>query len=238
MNLALRRRPLVVTYSLGSRMFIARAHRRGMRLSRSQQYAAAIQAYGESYDFFARHTWIDRFRAITMMSPSAISYCEMGLRNIAFSFRKLIPQIVCDLVRSDWLLCGFDTSRVIECQESSGRRTRALESACFHSSTPASERCRVIAATNRRHTAHRLGRRILCRVRLCRRAGLLVGQWGAMFGREAGIIPLLRIIDRREVSVGLCDWPRLLTFLGTAASIAWTLLFRSLPRSSAETAQP
>jgi hypothetical protein len=82
-------------------MFIAREHRRGMRLYRSQPYAAAIQAYGESYDFFARHEWIDRFRAITMMSPSAISNREMGLCNIAFSFRNLNPQIVCDFVCSD-----------------------------------------------------------------------------------------------------------------------------------------
>ena len=78
-----------LTYSLGSRMFIARAHRRGMRLYRSQQYAAAIQAYEESYDFFARNTWIDRFRAITMMSPSAISYREMALCNIAFCYSQL-----------------------------------------------------------------------------------------------------------------------------------------------------
>ncbi len=82
-------------------MFIARAHRRGMRLYRSQQYAAAIQSFGESYDFFARHEWIDRFRAITMMSPSAISYREMALCNIAFGHRKLNPKIVCDFVCSD-----------------------------------------------------------------------------------------------------------------------------------------
>jgi hypothetical protein len=78
-----------LTYSLGSRMLISRAHRRGMRLYRSQQYAAAINAYKESYDFFARHTWIDRFRAITMMSASAISYREMALCNIAFCYSRL-----------------------------------------------------------------------------------------------------------------------------------------------------
>ena len=78
-----------LTYSLGSRMFIARAHRRGMRLYRRQQYAAAIRAYEESYDFFARNTWIDRFRAIIMMSPSAISYREMALCNIAFCYSQL-----------------------------------------------------------------------------------------------------------------------------------------------------
>lgn len=78
-----------LTYSLSSRMFIARAHRRGMRLCRRQEFAAAIQAFEESYDFFARNTWIDRFRAIVMMSASAISYREMALCNIAFCYSQL-----------------------------------------------------------------------------------------------------------------------------------------------------
>lgn len=78
-----------LAYSIGSRMLIARAHRRGMRRYRNQQYAAAIQAYEESYEFFARNTWIDRFRAVFMMSPSAISYREMALCNIAFCFTQL-----------------------------------------------------------------------------------------------------------------------------------------------------
>ena len=78
-----------LSYSIGSRLLIARAHRRGMRFYRNQQYAAAIEAYQESYDFFARNTWIDQYRAIVMMSPSAVSYREMALCNIAFCFSQL-----------------------------------------------------------------------------------------------------------------------------------------------------
>jgi tetratricopeptide (TPR) repeat protein len=72
-------------YSFCSRTFIPRAHRRGIRLSQSQQYEEAIRAHEESYDFFTRHSWLDRYRAITMMSPSAMSYREMALINIAFA---------------------------------------------------------------------------------------------------------------------------------------------------------
>lgn len=78
-----------LAYSVGSRMMIARDHRRGMQLYRQQQYAAAIQAYDESYQFFVRNSWLDRFRAVTMMSPSAISYREMALCNIAFCYSQL-----------------------------------------------------------------------------------------------------------------------------------------------------
>ncbi|HJT30655.1 MAG TPA: tetratricopeptide repeat protein [Pirellulales bacterium] len=78
-----------LAYSIGSRMLIARDHRRGVRLYRQQQFAAAIQAFEDSYQFFARNPWIDRFRSLVMMSPSAMSYREMALCNIAFCYSQL-----------------------------------------------------------------------------------------------------------------------------------------------------
>ncbi len=33
---------------------------------------------------FRRHGWLDRWRLVTMLSPSAIGYREMALRNIGF----------------------------------------------------------------------------------------------------------------------------------------------------------
>jgi tetratricopeptide (TPR) repeat protein len=76
-------------YSFSSRMLIPRAHRRGIRLSRNQRYEDAIRAHQESYDFFTRHLWLDRFRSITMMSSSAMSYREMALINIAFAYSQI-----------------------------------------------------------------------------------------------------------------------------------------------------
>ena len=76
-------------YSFGSRNRIPRAHRRGIRLSQAQQFREAIGAHKESYDFFSRHAWLDRFRSIAMMSPSAMSYREMALINIAFAYSQI-----------------------------------------------------------------------------------------------------------------------------------------------------
>lgn len=78
-----------LAYSIGSRLFIARDHRRGMRLVRQRQFEAAINAYEDSYAFFARNAWIDQYRALILMSPSAISYREMALCNIAFCYAQL-----------------------------------------------------------------------------------------------------------------------------------------------------
>lgn len=75
--------------SLGSRRLIPRDHRRGIRLSQAHQYEDAIRAYKDSYEFFTRHAWIDRYRSLTMMSPSAISYREMALINIAFAYSQI-----------------------------------------------------------------------------------------------------------------------------------------------------
>lgn len=78
-----------VTYSIGSRRLIPRDHRRGIRLSQSQCYQKAIHAHEQSYRFFTRHSWLDRYRAITMMSPAAMCYREMALLNIAFAYSQI-----------------------------------------------------------------------------------------------------------------------------------------------------
>ncbi|QDU93638.1 tetratricopeptide repeat protein [Lignipirellula cremea] len=78
-----------LVYSFGSRMLIPRAHRRGVRLSQSGQFEEAIHAHQQSYEFFTRHAWLDRFRSLTMMSPSALSFREMALLNIAFAYSQI-----------------------------------------------------------------------------------------------------------------------------------------------------
>jgi tetratricopeptide (TPR) repeat protein len=78
-----------VVYSNGSKRLIARSHRRGMRRVKSGQYEDAIRDFEESYAFFSKHSWLDRFRSITMLESSAIGYREMALSNIAFCYAQL-----------------------------------------------------------------------------------------------------------------------------------------------------
>jgi len=80
---------ICVAYSLASRNLLARAHRRGIRLSRRGRYDEAIHAFEDSYAFFSRHAWLDRYRAITMLSAAAMSYREMAMVNIAFSYTQI-----------------------------------------------------------------------------------------------------------------------------------------------------
>ena len=80
---------IYLAYSIGSRQIIASAHRAGIRLSRQGRFQEAISQYERSYQFFAKHKWIDRFRSLVLMSPSGISYREMALVNIAFCHGQL-----------------------------------------------------------------------------------------------------------------------------------------------------
>jgi tetratricopeptide (TPR) repeat protein len=66
------------------RKFIAREHRRGVRLARQGRHAEAIAHFGRSVDHFTAHPWIDRFRSIILLSASRMGYREMGLCNMAF----------------------------------------------------------------------------------------------------------------------------------------------------------
>ena len=71
------------------RRVLPAAHRRGIRELRRGDLEQAIKSFEESYDFFSRHRWIDRFRYLTMLSSSAYSFREMAMCNVAFLHGQL-----------------------------------------------------------------------------------------------------------------------------------------------------
>ena len=78
-----------LTYSIGSRMLIPRHHRAGVALVRQERFEEAVPNFEESLRFFDRHSWIDRFRSVVLMSPSATGYREMAILNLAFCYGQL-----------------------------------------------------------------------------------------------------------------------------------------------------
>jgi hypothetical protein len=70
------------------RLTISRHHRLGIRMVKRGQFQEAIDSFQQSLDFFMRHPWIDRFRWITLLSVSSMTYREMGLANIAFAYSQ------------------------------------------------------------------------------------------------------------------------------------------------------
>jgi tetratricopeptide (TPR) repeat protein len=74
---------LYLLYSYGSRLLLIRPHREGIRLFNQRKYKEAIARFEESYRFFSAHSWIDRYRSLTLMTPAAMGFREMALINLA-----------------------------------------------------------------------------------------------------------------------------------------------------------
>lgn len=78
-----------LAYSFGSRALLTQTHRQGMLLTRQGRYKDAIKKYEQSYAFFSKHAWIDNYRSLVLLTPSAMSYREMALVNTAYCYAKM-----------------------------------------------------------------------------------------------------------------------------------------------------
>ena len=78
---------LVLAYFL--RFFLAKYHRYGMMFIKRNEFEHAIPYFEKSYEYFEKKPWLDRFRAIFLLSSSRISYREMALVNIAYCYSQL-----------------------------------------------------------------------------------------------------------------------------------------------------
>ena len=71
------------------RNFVAKYHRDGMRLVKQHNYTDAISKFERSVDFFTKNKWLDKYRFLTLLSSSKMTYKEMGLCNIAFCYSQI-----------------------------------------------------------------------------------------------------------------------------------------------------
>lgn len=63
--------------------------KKGMELVKAGKMREAISAFKASYEFFNNHLWLDKYRAVTMLSVSPMSYREMSLINIGFCYSQI-----------------------------------------------------------------------------------------------------------------------------------------------------
>jgi tetratricopeptide (TPR) repeat protein len=78
---------LVIFFLL--RTLVPAQHRKGVRLFKQKKFEEAIPCFRASYEFFSKRRWIDKYRFITLLSSSRISYLEMALLNEAFCISQL-----------------------------------------------------------------------------------------------------------------------------------------------------
>ncbi|KGK28677.1 hypothetical protein EL45_19520 [Cellulophaga sp. E6(2014)] len=78
---------LVISFSL--RNLIPRDHRNGIKKNNAEKFEDAIPDFEKSYAFFKKNEWIDKYRFITLLSSSKMSYREMALANIGFCYSQI-----------------------------------------------------------------------------------------------------------------------------------------------------
>lgn len=78
-----------VLLSWGLRFWFTRKHRSGMNHVREGKWEIAIPYFQQSLDYFTENRWMDKYRSIVLLTPSAMSYREMAMVNIAFCLGQL-----------------------------------------------------------------------------------------------------------------------------------------------------
>ena len=78
---------LIISFSL--RTFISNDHRKGMDLVKKERFDEAIECFEKSFTFFKQNEWVDKYRYVTLLNSSRISFREMALNNIAFCYGQL-----------------------------------------------------------------------------------------------------------------------------------------------------
>jgi len=80
---------IYLLYSQTVRRLVGRNMFRGYKLLEKGAYPEAIEAYENAYQFFTRHSWLDKYRSLVLLKPSAYSYREIALCNSAFAYSQM-----------------------------------------------------------------------------------------------------------------------------------------------------
>jgi tetratricopeptide (TPR) repeat protein len=76
-------------WSRYSKFLFTAAHRKGIRHVKAGRFDRAIPLFEESAAYYQRMAWVDRWRALVLLSPSGWGYREMALANRAFCLTQL-----------------------------------------------------------------------------------------------------------------------------------------------------
>ena len=74
--------------SISLQQIIPASHNKGMKAIKKNDFKTALEHFNNSVDFFTRYNWVDKYRAITLLSTAKMSYREMALCNMAFCYSQ------------------------------------------------------------------------------------------------------------------------------------------------------
>lgn len=71
------------------RFLALKDHNQAVKVLKAGAFSDAIPGFQSSYDFLNGYPWIDKYRYLTLLSSSKISFREMALNNIAFCYTQI-----------------------------------------------------------------------------------------------------------------------------------------------------
>lgn len=74
--------------SVSLQQIIPASHNKGAKAIKKKDFKTALEYFSESVDFFTRYDWVDKYRAITLLTTAKMSYREMALCNMAFCYSQ------------------------------------------------------------------------------------------------------------------------------------------------------
>ena len=60
-----------------------------MSLVKKEKFEEAIPFFEESFEYFTKNNWVDKYRYIALLSVSGWSYKELALTNLAFCYGQI-----------------------------------------------------------------------------------------------------------------------------------------------------
>ena len=78
-----------VVLSQTLRRVLCRHQRMAIGHCRRNEFEQAIPEFERSLAFFRKHEWVDRFRAVTLLSAAGMCYREMALVSLGFSYSQI-----------------------------------------------------------------------------------------------------------------------------------------------------
>ena len=96
-----------------------------MRLVKQHRFADALACFEKSVDYFSKNKWVDKYRFLTLLSSSKVTYKEMGLCNIAFCYSQIgrgreakeyYEQVIKDFPENGLAIAGLNMLKSMENQ--------------------------------------------------------------------------------------------------------------------------
>ena len=80
---------ILLLYVLLARLIFTGEHQLALWHLAHHEYELAIPRFEASFEYFTRHTWLDRLRYMVMLSPAGYRYREMAMLGLGYCHAQL-----------------------------------------------------------------------------------------------------------------------------------------------------